>query len=99
MRTSIQFGVSIIRGGRLVLEMKVGVLVEPVSCLHKQVAIEVNATQHQGVTRIREIQCQVKMYSYTSTLSGMHVIVMDILPINALIKKRKQLILQLLELC
>ena len=69
-------------------------VVEPVLCLLKQEATKVNANIHQGATSIREIQCQGNMDSYTYTLSVMNTIVMDTLPINAQIKKRKQLILQ-----
>ena len=68
-------------------------MVEQVLFLHKKEATEVNANKHQGETRLREIQFQVNMDSYTVTLSVMHVIVMDILTTYDHIKNRKQLIL------
>ena len=82
-----------------ILEMNVGVVVELVLCLHKQDASEVNATQYQGATCLREIQFQERMDIYTVKLSVIHVIVMKCFLINTHIKKRKQLILQWLGLC
>ena len=52
-------------------------VVEPVLCLHKQEATEVNSTQHQGENLLREIQFQGKMENYTGTLNFMHAIVME----------------------
>ena len=39
-----------------------------------------NTNIHQGETHLREIQCQVKMESYTGTLSFMNAMFMDIFP-------------------
>ena len=79
--------------------MNVDVVLETVLCLQTQEATEVNTTQHQGATRLRDIQCWVMMDSYTGTLSVMYVIVTEKFPINAQIKNQNQLIWQLLELC
>ena len=71
--------------------MNVDVVVELVLYLHKQEeeVNKVNADQHQGETRLRDIQCQVNMDRYTGTLSVIHATVVEILPINSQIKKTK----------
>ena len=87
MRTSSQFGRSILGGGGYgFLEMKVYIVVEPALFLRKHEATKVNANMHQGETRVREIQCQGKMDSYTGTVSVMRAIFMGIFPINSHIK-------------
>ena len=60
-------------------------VVEPALFFHKQEeeATKMNETQHQGATRLRDIQFQVNMDSYTDTLIVIHATVMDILHINA----------------
>ena len=62
--------------------MNVEVVVEPALFLNKREedVTKVKKTQHQGETHLREIQCQVKMESYTGTLSFMNAMFMDIFP-------------------
>ena len=79
--------------------MSVDLVVEPVLCLLKKEATGANENLHQGATSLRDIQYQGNMDSYTGTISIMHAIVMDILPINDQINNQKHQILQLLELC
>ena len=58
-----------------------------------------NTDQQKVATNIRDIQFQGNVEIYTGTLSVMHAINMDILPINAHVNNQKKLILQLLESC
>ena len=58
-------------------------MLEKVLFLHKKEATEVNANQHQGATRLREMQFQVNMDSYIGTLIYLHAIAMENFLINA----------------
>ena len=60
-----------------VLEINLDMVVEPVLCLRKQEATEVNTYLHQGATCLMETQCQVNIKIYTGTLRVMHSIVMS----------------------
>ena len=66
--------------------MNVDMVVEPVLCLCKQESNNENANIHHGATSLREIQCQIRIYSYTGTLNVMRAIVVDIFLINDQVK-------------
>ena len=76
VRTSRQFGQSILRGGGRNFRNEWGSGGRTIVILHKKEADEMKSTQHQGETCLSDIQCQVKMVSYIGTLRVMHVIVM-----------------------
>ena len=94
VRISRQFSESILGGGRRNFRNERGRGGRTSVMFTQTKATEVNATQYQGSICLREINYQGKMDSYTGTLSFIHVIVMENLPINTHIKNQKQLILQ-----
>ena len=88
VRTSRQFGGSILRGGRRYFRNEHG-HGDRTSVMFMQTRGDQGENNiHQGATRLREIKCQGNMDSYTVTLSVIHAIVMDILPINDQIKTK-----------